>query len=506
MREWLSPASGWPSASTGHVLNQRCPPNNLDSPRQVSDSTQMAEARHACPPAPRVVVVGAGPCGSALALRLARAGVVVELIEALAPHQLLPRGEGLMPSGLEALRRLELEGALAGVARMPLRSWDFWLEQRPLFAVAEPIGGGEPCSLIRTPQLLEALLAEARRCPSLRWHPGRRVSGLIRETEGSGANRSGAAGGRGDANSTMAGHGDRIASGSSGTPAAGPGDRVCGVTLSDGGELRADLVLACDGRGSTLRQLAGLALEHERHLNSQPVSVLWFALEGPAVAELVDWLDGRFLTLVAQGESLAVYAPTGGGLRLGWLLEGGAEDGDSDPAIGTDWREAWARLSPPELAALWRVLPAQVIPEPVRVPIQPALATRWQKPGLLLLGDAAHPMSPLRAQGLNMALRDAVVAGERLLPLLQPEAWTAASPGDRQARLDQALVAVEWARRPEIVRIQALQREELDRALLLRRSAPLRRLLAATAPLCGPLLSRRWQAGQPTLRRGLPLG
>ena len=60
-------------------------------------------------------------------------------------------------------------------------------------------------------------------------------------------------------------------------------------------------------------------------------------------------------------------------------------------------------------------------------------------------------------------------------------------------------------RLPEISRVQALQRQELARAELLRRLPLLRRLLAATARWSGPLLARRWLAGQPTLRSGLPL-
>jgi hypothetical protein len=85
---------------------------------------------------------------------------------------------------------------------------------------------------------------------------------------------------------------------------------------------------------------------------------------------------------------------------------------------------------------------------------------------------------------------------------------TAEEPPQRhefQEQLDQALVAIAEARLPEIRAVQALQRQELGRGELLRGQAWLRRLLAATASVSGPLLSRRWQAGQPTLRTGLPL-
>ena len=54
----------------------------------------------------------------------------------------------------------------------------------------------------------------------------------------------------------------------------------------------------------------------------------------------------------------------------------------------------------------------------MRLPVRVGLCPQWQRPGLLLLGDAAHPMSPLRAQGINMALRDALVAARQLGPAL----------------------------------------------------------------------------------------
>jgi hypothetical protein len=68
--------------------------------------------------------------------------------------------------------------------------------------------------------------------------------------------------------------------------------------------------------------------------------------------------------------------------------------------------------------------------------------------------------------------------------------------------LAEALARIEAARRPEIEAVQALQAEEAHRAALLRNPA-LRALLAATAPLSGPLLARRWRASQRVLRDGL---
>jgi len=414
-----------------------------------------------------VVVVGAGPAGSALALLLARAGVAVELVESQPRHSALIRGDGLMPSGLEALNRMKLASLLASLPRRELRGWSFLLEGRALFSVAEPIGGSVPCSLIDTPALLEGLLIEAMACPSLTLRRGRAVKELLLEPE-----------------DTQPG-------------SEGPA-RVAGVVLDDGTQLPATLVVGCDGRGSTIRRLAALELNEE----NPALEVLWFELENEAAAHLQPWIAGRFATLISDAGSYALFGTARGGVRLGWLQERGAA-GSPIP-----WPERWARSAPPELAALWRSLPTNGPGPPLRLAVRSGLAPRWQRPGLLLLGDAAHPMSPLRAQGLNMALRDALVAAERLLPLLSGEVGTGEGipkRRERLQRLDQALEEVAEARLPEIRAVQALQRQELGRGELLRRQPWLRQLLAATAPVSGPLLSRRWQAGQPTLRTGLPL-
>lgn len=414
-----------------------------------------------------VVVVGAGPAGSSLALVLARAGVTVELVESQPRHSALVRGDGLMPSGLEALSRMGLAPLMASLPRRELRGWSFHLEGRALFSVDEPIGGSVPCSLIDTPALLEGLLAQAQSCPSLTLRRGLAVKALVLDPEGK-------------------------------VPGNGGPARVAGVVLDDGTHLPADLVVGCDGRGSTIRRLAGLELNED----NPALEVLWFELENEAAAHLQPWIAGRFATLIGDAGSYALFGTARGGVRVGWLQERGAA-GSPIP-----WPERWARSAPPELAALWRSLPTATVGPPLRLAVRSGLAPRWQRPGLLLLGDAAHPMSPLRAQGLNMALRDALVAAERLLPVLGTSGAAAEEPPQRRERLqqlDQALVAIAEARLPEIRAMQALQRQELGRGELLRQQPWLRRLLAATARVSGPLLSRRWQAGQPTLRTGLPL-
>jgi 2-polyprenyl-6-methoxyphenol hydroxylase-like FAD-dependent oxidoreductase len=65
----------------------------------------------------------------------------------------------------------------------------------------------------------------------------------------------------------------------------------------------------------------------------------------------------------------------------------------------------------------------------------------WRVPGVLLLGDAAHTMSPVGAQGLNVAIRDAIVAANHLI-----RAHRAGQPFS-----DALVVGIEAERRPERV-------------------------------------------------------
>src|SRR5262249_27693462 len=78
--------------------------------------------------------------------------------------------------------------------------------------------------------------------------------------------------------------------------------------------------------------------------------------------------------------------------------------------------------------------------------------TEWTAPGLLLIGDAAHPMSPVGGQGVNIALRDALVTANHLVPVL--------TAGADPAALDAAARRVRDERWPEIVAVQEMQQKE----------------------------------------------
>ncbi|MFN7899996.1 MAG: FAD-dependent oxidoreductase [Synechococcaceae cyanobacterium] len=418
------------------------------------------------------MIVGAGPAGLALALALAERNLPVTLVEASRAAHGAVRGEALMPSGLAAIDALGLAPLPTGVPRRRLSGWSFQIEGRELFSWPEPEAPEPGCTLIDQRALLQAWRQRALALPQLTLLEGVAAVELL--------DRPAAEGGLEEASASSLPGG--------GTAAIG------GVRLADGRRLGADLVVACDGRGSLLRQRSGLRCP----TRSESQEVLWFLLNGAGVEPLERWLAGRFVTVVGPGAAYALFERAAGGVQLGLLQPAGQPLPCQTPA---SWRDRWAAAAPAALAQLLGSLEADTIDGPQRLPVPVGCAERWQRPGLLLLGDAAHPMSPLRAQGLNMALRDALTAAQLLLPQLRQ--------GDAKG-LETALTRLELARQREVRAIQALQRREARLGQLLQRAPALRLLLAANASWSGPLLAQRWAAAQRTLREGVlalaPLG
>ncbi|MCP9772678.1 FAD-dependent monooxygenase [Synechococcus sp. Tobar12-5m-g] len=388
-----------------------------------------------------VVIVGAGPAGTCLALLLAERDLPVILVEAARDLGRRFRGEALMPSGLDALDQIGLTPLLQTLPGRTLSGWAFRVNGRELFRVDEPMGSDRPCTLVSQPALLKAMIARAGRCGGFRWLPGQRALALVIED-----------------------------------------DRVAGVRLADGRILAAALVIAADGRSSLLRGKAGLALEQ----SSSPIDLLWFRLPAHPLFEA----DNLFLVQLGAGGGFSVFhGATPGELQLGWLLAPGARIERSASA----WAEAFAQLSPDWLAEHFQAQAGAITP-PQRLSVQVGIAPRWHRPGLLLLGDAAHPMSPVRAQGLNMALRDALVAANHLVPVLCVQAGPAA--------IDRALAAIQAEREPEIHQAQALQGDEARQGELLARNPLVRDGVARLSPWIGPALKRAWMARQGPLREG----
>ena len=87
----------------------------------------------------------------------------------------------------------------------------------------------------------------------------------------------------------------------------------------------------------------------------------------------------------------------------------------------------------------------------------------WSVPGAMVIGDAAHTMSPVGGQGLNIAMRDAVVSANYLVPIFKKDPLNLKN-------LDEAIKQIEADRKNELKSIQYKQsippKIMLDQSLL----------------------------------------
>ncbi len=389
----------------------------------------------------QIVIIGAGPTGLTLAMLLAQRGIAVKLIEASHSFRRIFRGEALMPSGLEAIEQMGLSDVVTQIPHRTIDAWEFYIENRPIFRVDEPMeSGGKPCTLISQPALLEAVLARASKCENFEFVSGTAVRDILWQNE-----------------------------------------RVSGVRLSDGQEIAADLVIGTDGRNSIVRQQAHLELVQD----AQSFDILWFKLPtSPAFQP-----ENVFYSVLRGQEAFGVFQGSEGNLQVGWSL-------NQDNPIEwqkIDWAEKLAMTAPDWLATHFRQQ-KEAIERPLLLSIVVGRCPQWHQPGLLLLGDAAHPMSPIRAQGINMALRDVIVATNHLVPVLQQPANSAA--------IDLVLAQIQAEREPEIIEIQRLQRAEVAQAEIMHNYPILRHAVSRLAPLLRGRIRKSWLDRQLQLRRG----
>lgn len=211
--------------------------------------------------------------------------------------------------------------------------------------------------------------------------------------------------------------------------------RVAGVRVrSPEGEVSvlADLVVACDGRHSTLRDAADMT----RRDYGAPMDVLWFRLprndsDPEDTFAIVD--SGHMMVLLNR----TVY------WQAAYLVPKGSDETLRAQPVET-LRDSVAKLAPflensIRSLASWEEVKTLVV--------HVDRLERWYRPGLLLIGDAAHAMSPIGGVGINLAIQDAVASANALASNLRN-----GNP------IDEALLRkVQQRRLPPTRIIQALQ-------------------------------------------------
>jgi len=370
-------------------------------------------------------VVGGGPGGAVLALLLARRGVDVTLLEAHSDFDREFRGDTLHPSVMEIMDQLGLAERLLELRHTEVRNFTLQTVSGPFTPVdLSRLDTKYPyITLMPQTSFLEFITAEAGRYPNFRLVMGARVRELVEE--------------------------DGVVRG------------VRYEAVAGRHEVRAVLTVGADGRGSRVRRLAGF----EPVKTSPPMDVLWFRL--PRKKEDPEGIVGR----IGLGH-IAVMLDRDDHWQAGYVIPKGTYPELRREGIESLHR-GFSRLIP-EFAD--RVEHLKDWQQASLLSVESSRCPRWYRPGLLLIGDAAHVMSPVGGVGINYAIQDAVVAANVLSGPLQ----------ESQARL----VDLEARYLAAVQRRRELPTRLIQRAQALIQQQVLARALSSNAPLAPPLLLR----------------
>jgi 2-polyprenyl-6-methoxyphenol hydroxylase-like FAD-dependent oxidoreductase len=338
-------------------------------------------------------IAGGGPAGMMLGFLLARAGVKVTVLEKHADFLRDFRGDTIHPSTLELMHELGLLDEFLKLPHSRVERLSGQIGDTTIH-LADFTHLPTHCKFIALmPQwdFLDFLSVQGKRYPAFDLHMRTEATELIEE-----------------------------------------GGRVVGVKAkSPDGEfdIRAALVVGCDGRHSTVRERAGFAVENL----GAPMDILWFRIsrrEGDTAETFGHMEAGMMMVMLNRNDywQCAYVIPKGGIDRV--KAKGFPAFLDSIAFMSPFLRDRLGEVKGWDDVKLLTVAVD-------RLP-------RWHKPGLLCIGDAAHAMSPIGGVGINLAIQDAVAAANILAAPLREGRVTEALLDAVQARRTMPMRVIQW--------------------------------------------------------------
>lgn len=316
----------------------------------------------------RCCIVGGGPAGMMLGYLLGRAGIEVVVLEKHADFFRDFRGDTVHPSTLQVMDEL---GLIDGFLKLP--------HQR--LQKMDGLFGGTPVRIadltrLRTKYPFIAFMPQWDFLNFLR-EAGRRFASIevMMSTEAIDLIR----------------RGETIAGVRAKTP-----DGII--------DIEADLTIACDGRHSTVRERAGLAVEEI----GAPMDVLWFRAGRKA-----DETENVFAR-VEPGKMMVTF-DRGNYWQCAYVIAKGKYEAVKARGLQALLDDV-VRMAPILRSGIADV---KSFDDVKLLTVAINRLKRWTRPGLLCIGDAAHAMSPVGGVGVNLAVQDAVATANLLADKMQ---------------------------------------------------------------------------------------
>ncbi len=343
-----------------------------------------------------VCIVGAGPGGALLGYLLAKNGISTIVLERHLGIDKEFRGEHLNQEGEHILKKYGLYDKVEQAGLLLMERVEYYQHGHVIKTVTP--AAGEHHVGIHVPQknLLSVLLGEAESNETFKLMMGTKVTDLIFNENGF----------------------------------------VTGLKAKNGDQevtIKSTIVVGADGRFSSVRKLADFSFSTIKH----GYDLLWAKIPSPA-----GW-EPTIKNALINGQQLALFTQSGGFIQIGWNIEEGTYPALKKQSFVPFIEKVVAAF--PELTETVRAH-IQSWNDFILLNVQSCQCPTWVKDGVVIMGDAAHTMSPTGAFGINCALMDADVLADVISEAL-----------DNQDVSAVRLKKFELARRDDIERLQQQQ-------------------------------------------------